>query len=62
MQYKRRHLQGNSRQVPLSAIKDEAGCWSKVKRWGRECGYWRRSNCICCCDTAKTDGLRKRQV
>jgi hypothetical protein len=26
MQYKRRHLQGNSRQVPLSAIKDEGGC------------------------------------
>jgi hypothetical protein len=31
MQYKWRHLQGNSRQVPLSAIKDEEGCRSKVE-------------------------------
>jgi hypothetical protein len=36
MQYKRRHLQGNSRQVPLSAIKDEEGRRSKVEEMGTE--------------------------
>jgi hypothetical protein len=38
MQYKMRHLQGNSRQVPLSKIKDEGGRRSKVEQMGT--GVW----------------------